>query len=79
MLSAAVVIGILTHSSMDQTISNRMDVWLILLLWCFIEIPVLNAKTADPDLMPHFAASDLGLHCLPMSFLWEARHKWVKG
>ena len=21
--------------------------------------------------------SDLGLHCLPMSLLWDARHKWV--
>ena len=24
------------------------------------------------------AASDLGLHCLPVSLLWDARHKWVK-
>ena len=24
------------------------------------------------------AASDLGLHCLPISLLWAARHKWVK-
>ena len=24
------------------------------------------------------AASDLGLHCLPMSHLWDARLKWVK-
>ena len=23
------------------------------------------------------AASDLGLHCLPMSLLWDARLKWV--
>ena len=28
--------------------------------------------------MSHSAASDLGLHCLPMSLLWEARPKWVK-
>ena len=28
--------------------------------------------------MPHSAASDLGLHCLPMSLLWDARLKWVK-
>ena len=27
--------------------------------------------------MLHFAASDLGLHFLPMSFLWDARFKWV--
>ena len=23
--------------------------------------------------------SDLGLHCLPLSLLWDAWHKWVKG
>ena len=28
--------------------------------------------------MPHFAASDLGLHCLPMSHKKEARHIWIK-
>ena len=27
--------------------------------------------------MPHYEASDLGLHCLPMSLLWDTRHKWV--
>ena len=27
--------------------------------------------------MPRFAASDLSLHCLPMSHLWDARHKRV--
>ena len=45
------------------------------LLPCFIEIPVFNANSADPDQMSHSAASDLGLHCLPMSLLWDARHK----
>ena len=33
-----------------------------------VEIPVLNANSVDPDQTPHFAASDLGLHCLSMSF-----------
>ena len=28
--------------------------------------------------MPRSVASDLGLHCLPMSLLQNARHKWVK-
>ena len=28
--------------------------------------------------MPHSAASDLGLHCLPMSHKKEARLIWVK-
>ena len=36
------------------------------------------ANSVDPDQTPHSAASDLGLHCLPMSPLWDARHKWVK-
>ena len=37
---------------------------------CFIEIPVINANSVDPDQMPHSAASELGLHCLPNTF-WE--------
>ena len=26
------------------------------------------AKNVDPDQMPHYVASDLGLHCLSMTF-----------
>ena len=26
---------------------------------------LLLANSGDPDQMPHYAASDLGLHCLP--------------
>ena len=29
------------------------------------------------DQTPRSAASDLGLHCLPISHLWDARLKWV--
>ena len=43
----------------------------------FIEMPVINANSVDPDQTPRSAASDLGLHCLPMSHLWDARNKWV--
>ena len=46
---------------------------------CFIEIHAFNAKSEDPDQTPCSAAFDLGLHCLPMSILWDARHKWVEG
>ena len=42
-------------------------------------MPVVNANSVNPDQTPRSAASDLGLHCLPMSHLWDARHKWVKG
>ena len=41
------------------------------LLPCFIEIPVFNTNSVDPDQMLHSVASDLGLHCLLMSFLWD--------
>ena len=27
----------------------------------------LNANSVDSDLMPHYVASDLGLHCLPVT------------
>ena len=33
----------------------------------------LNENGVDPD-----QTSDLGLHCLPMSLLWDARLEWVK-
>ena len=39
----------------------------------------LFANSGDPDQMPHFAASDLGLHCLPITLLWVSRLQWVKG
>ena len=35
-------------------------------------------NTVDPDEIPHYVASDLGLHCLPMT-LWRVfRLEWVK-
>ena len=39
---------------------------------------VVNANSVDPDQTPRSLASDLGLHCLPMSHLWDTRHGWVK-
>ena len=44
----------------------------------FCRISDLNANSIAPDQTLHSAASDLDLHCLPMSLLWEARLKWVK-
>ena len=46
-----------------------------LLLSCFVEISEFNANNVDSDQTPRSAASDLGLHCLPMSLLWDARVK----
>ena len=41
----------------------------------FIETPVLNAHSVDPDQTPRSAESDLRLHGLPIILLWRARHK----
>ena len=38
---------------------------------------MFNANSVDPDQTPQNAASDLVLHCLPMSLLWDARLKLV--
>ena len=37
----------------------------------------LFANSGDPDQTPHFAASDLGLHCLPITLLGVCRLQWV--
>ena len=38
----------------------------------------LFANSGDPDQMPHSAASDLGLLCLPITLLRISRLQWVK-
>ena len=38
----------------------------------------MQANSGDPDQTPHSVASDLGLHCLPMSYKKHARHIWLK-
>ena len=38
---------------------------------------VFNANSVNPDQTPRSAASNLDLHYLPMSLLWDVRHKWV--
>ena len=37
----------------------------------------LFANSGDPDQMPHSAASDLGLHCFPITLLGVSRLQWV--
>ena len=36
-----------------------------------------DANSGNPDQMPHSAASDLGLHCLPVTLLGVSRLQWV--
>ena len=37
----------------------------------------LFANSGDPDQMPHYVLSDLGLHCLPITLLGVSRLQWV--
>ena len=50
----------------------------LVIITVFIEIPVFNANRVDPDQTPRSVASDLDLHCLPMSRLWAIRHRLIK-
>ena len=50
-----------------------MLIFIITLL--FLEILAFNANSVDLDKTPYCAASEHGLHCLPMFCLWDARHK----
>ena len=38
----------------------------------------LYANSGDPDQTPRSAASDLGLHCLPIALLGVSRLQWDK-
>ena len=46
---------------------------------CFIEIPVSNANSVDPDQTSRSAASALSLHCLLMSLLdpFTGRYRYI--
>ena len=70
--------GLFYHNSLDPSISASWISGKFLLLLYFIDIPIFNASNLDPDHMPHSAASDPGLHCLPVTLLGVTRLKWVK-
>ena len=38
----------------------------------------LFANSGDPDQILHSAASDLALHCMPITLLGVSRLQWVK-
>ena len=70
--------GLFYHESLDRSISSIRGVWLVNLLPCFKEMHVFNANNVYLDQTPLNAASDVGIHCLPVSILWATRHKWIK-
>ena len=47
-------------------------------IYIFLEkMAKLFANSGDPDQTPRPAASDLGLHCLPITLLRVSRLQWV--
>ena len=70
--------GLFYLNSVDRSISYISGVRLVFIIIMFCRISEFNANIVDPDQMRHSAASDLGLHCLPMSHLWDAKLKWVE-
>ena len=50
--------------------------YLVGLLLCFIQTPVFHANSVDPVQMLSSVESDLYLHCLAMSLLWDTRHNY---
>ena len=69
----------ISHSyQLEQSISVLRDVrWYFSFLFKF-QKKIKQANSGDPDQTPHSVASDLGLHCLPMSHKKDALHIWVK-
>ena len=67
--------GLFYLNSWDRSISYITGVWLVIIVTIFIEIPVFNTNSVDPDQTPQNAASDLGLYFLSVSILWDTRHK----
>ena len=54
---------------LDESTCHFRGVKSILSFLFYFRWKILLANNVDPDQMPHYVTSDLGLHCLPMIFL----------
>ena len=63
---------------LDKPICHFRGVRSILSLLFYFGWKILLANCVGPDQMPHYVASDLGLHCLPMTLLRDFMYAWVK-
>ena len=71
------MINYLDTPAFDLSISIEGCLVIFLVSLCFIEVSVLNANSVDTGGTPQNAASDLGLHCLPIIILGISRLKSV--
>ena len=80
------IISLLTHCILNRlsyTINWKSQISIAGTSGCEIYIFLekmakLFANSGDPDQTPHSAASDLDLHCLPITLLRVSRLQWVK-
>ena len=49
------------------------ECWVYFVPFILFLMKILLAKDVDRDQMPHYVANDLGLLCLPMTFLRVSR------
>ena len=62
-------------SMLDESICHLGVSGLFCSFYCF-SWKILSANTVDPIQTPHYVASDLGLHCLPMTLLRVSWYEW---
>ena len=58
---------------LDKSICHVRGVGTILRLLFYFLWKTLSANNVDPDQTPHHVASDLDLHCLPVTLLRVSR------
>ena len=63
---------------LGKSICHFRGVGSIFLLLFYFRWKLLLANSVDPDQMSHYVASDLGLHCLPMTLLRVSRSNGLK-
>ena len=54
---------------LDESICHFRGIRSIISLLFYFRWKTLLANSVDPDQMPHYMASDLGIHCLPITLL----------
>ena len=58
---------------LDESVCHFKGVGSIVSLYSVFWRKILLANSVHPDQMPHYVASDLGLHCLPITLLRVSR------
>ena len=68
----------LPHNILEESNFNFKYVQLSDLHFPREKMAKLYANSGDPDQTLHSVASDLGLHCVPITLLWVSRLQWDK-